>query len=184
MTTSITSTQRTLGNYASSRPLAWTGLTSFDAKKCERECRSRRSKTANKRAKLFTYVVMSNHLHFVVRPHETKTISELVQKIKQRSVIRLEKHLEQSEREQLSPQAGLNRHRYWQRSFRANPLHTTAVAEQKIDYLHQNPVRTGIVDTPEDYIWSSHYAWHQEALADDTSIDLSRMLELYRGLLP
>lgn len=27
--------------------------------------------------------------------------------------------------------------------------------QQKLDYIHENPVRTGIVDNPEDYVYSS-----------------------------
>lgn len=32
---------------------------------------------------------------------------------------------------------------------------------QKVNYIHENPVRAGIVDKPEDYLYSSarNYKW-------------------------
>lgn len=37
-----------------------------------------------------------------------------------------------------------------------HPIDLTDIdAYQKIDYIHENPVRAGIVDNPKDYIFSS-----------------------------
>ncbi len=34
-------------------------------------------------------------------------------------------------------------------------LETNEMMQQKLDYLHNNPVEEGIVDNPEDYLYSS-----------------------------
>ncbi|MEO6833386.1 MAG: hypothetical protein ABI169_14360 [Chitinophagaceae bacterium] len=34
-------------------------------------------------------------------------------------------------------------------------LYSRDVILQKLDYLHQNPVRAGFVEKPEDWLWSS-----------------------------
>ncbi len=51
----------------------------------------------------------------------------------------------------------ITNYKFWQESNHAVFLdpHFTALAEQKIKYIHDNPVRAGIVDVPEDYLYSS-----------------------------
>ncbi len=34
-------------------------------------------------------------------------------------------------------------------------LYSSKVMDQKVDYVHENPVKEGVVDKPEDYIYSS-----------------------------
>ena len=34
-------------------------------------------------------------------------------------------------------------------------IYSNTIIDQKLDYLHNNPVVEGIVDQPEDYIYSS-----------------------------
>lgn len=43
----------------------------------------------------------------------------------------------------------------WQDRFGDLVLYTTKVLEVKLDYIHQNPVKAGIVDYPTEYIHSS-----------------------------
>lgn len=44
---------------------------------------------------------------------------------------------------------------FWQRDNRPIELWSNAVIEQKLDYLHQNPVEGGLVFRAEDYRYSS-----------------------------
>lgn len=48
-------------------------------------------------------------------------------------------------------------HRFWQRDALAIWLNSKASAEQKIDYIHLNPLQShwNLVTKPEDYRWSS-----------------------------
>jgi putative transposase len=41
---------------------------------------------------------------------------------------------------------------------------------QKVNYIHQNPVRAGLVDHPDDYLCSSSRQWHNRALPDEPLI--------------
>jgi hypothetical protein len=43
----------------------------------------------------------------------------------------------------------------WTHENHAIELFTTAFTNQKLDYIHNNPVRAGIVENPEDYLYSS-----------------------------
>ena len=43
----------------------------------------------------------------------------------------------------------------WQQDNHPIELATPAITHQKLDYLHYNPVVAGIVEKPEDYLYSS-----------------------------
>ena len=43
----------------------------------------------------------------------------------------------------------------WQKSFWDFPIYSDKVFEQKLSYIHNNPVRAGLVQNIEDYPWSS-----------------------------
>jgi putative transposase len=47
-------------------------------------------------------------------------------------------------------------------------LSTNEMIDQRLDYIHQNPVRAGIVDTEEDYLYSSarNYADRKDVLME------------------
>jgi len=38
---------------------------------------------------------------------------------------------------------------------------------QKVNYVHQNPVRAGLVSAAEDYRWSSVRIWQRRPLEDE-----------------
>jgi putative transposase len=40
----------------------------------------------------------------------------------------------------------------WQEGFHPQQIVSEAMLEQKIDYLHHNPVRIGVVARPEDWV--------------------------------
>ncbi|WP_421870698.1 hypothetical protein [Marinoscillum sp.] len=40
------------------------------------------------------------------------------------------------------------------------PLYTTKVFEQKLAYIHQNPVKAGLANTPWTYYYSSASFYH------------------------
>jgi hypothetical protein len=55
----------------------------------------------------------------------------------------------------LEKQRGLNDRHFWARSFRSYVIERDAVWHQKLQYLHLNPVRRSLCQTPEEYRWSS-----------------------------
>ncbi len=134
-------------------------------------------------ALLKAFVVMTHHIHLVVKPRENQSISRLVQTIKANSEGRLLPLLTEEENAQLSMQCGLNKHRFWMRSFRANPMHTQEVFEQKLRYIHLNPVRSGLCEIPEDYPWSSAHLVINGHLDFDGLVDYSAGLRYYEEVL-
>ena len=55
---------------------------------------------------------------------------------------------------------------------------------QKLNYIHNNPVKAGIVDKPEDYIYSSarNYASRNDVVLDVTLLDFGSQVN-YLGLI-
>jgi hypothetical protein len=61
-------------------------------------------------------------------------------------------------------------HQVWQESFKAVPLWSAWMIWQKINYIHNNPVKAGLVKSARDYYWSSFrsfYSQGDEPLAVD-----------------
>lgn len=46
-------------------------------------------------------------------------------------------------------------YKVWQTGFHAEILYSSYFIQQKLQYIHNNPVKEGIVVKPEDYLFSS-----------------------------
>lgn len=117
---------------------------------------------------LFAWVIMSNHLHLIAA-HEKGNLSGLLRDFKSFT----SKQLYQAIHEE--PESRRNwmlrmfewagRHnpnnkdfQVWQQDNHPKqllPYDGSSFMRQKLDYLHQNPVRAGWVDEPEEYVYSS-----------------------------
>jgi REP element-mobilizing transposase RayT len=119
----------------------------------------------NKGMILYSYVIMSNHIHILVQSNEGK-LSDLIRDFKKfTSRTILEKILSEPEsrrdwmlqRFQLARESHSRNKNYqfWQLGNHAEEIYSEKFMWSKIDYIHFNPVRAGIVSHPEDYIYSS-----------------------------
>ena len=45
-------------------------------------------------------------------------------------------------------------YQFWRQDNQPQELYSAAFIFQKINYIHNNPVETGIVNNPEDYLYS------------------------------
>jgi hypothetical protein len=48
-----------------------------------------------------------------------------------------------------------NEYQVWTNESHAEEIYSNTFIEQKIEYIHNNPVRSRIVSKPEDYVYSS-----------------------------
>jgi len=118
------------------------------------------------RIKLFSYVIMPDHLHLVILPLEYKgrnqTISDLMRDFKKFTSKRIIEKLKEHKREALlsffSRSAKAYRgqmYKVWEEGFFDENIYTQDFLNQKIQYIHHNPVKKGLVKEPEDYPFSS-----------------------------
>jgi|SRR6478735_7421071 len=117
---------------------------------------------------LNAYVIMSNHMHFIARANERqkKTLSDIIRDFKKFTHHQMMQVIESSEENRqawmLHQFAYFGKYnpnneakQIWTNNNHPEECFTKAFTDSKLNYIHQNPVRAGIVKNPEDYIYSS-----------------------------
>lgn len=114
---------------------------------------------------LWAYVIMPEHVHVVLLPVDGTKISQILTAIKQSTAKRALRWLHQHSPGFLprlldTQPNGHESYRFWQRGggYDRN-LRSARDIYEKIDYIHNNPVRRGLVNQPVDWQWSSASAW-------------------------
>jgi REP element-mobilizing transposase RayT len=109
---------------------------------------------------LHAYVILENHLHLIASADDLgKEIANFKSFTARKSIdyyLQTQKH---SILEQLSFYKGEHKHdrpyQFWQEGVHPQRIQDQAMLKQKLDYIHQNPVRRGYVDFPEQWRYSS-----------------------------
>jgi REP element-mobilizing transposase RayT len=130
---------------------------------------------------IFAYVVMPDHLHFVtdgaLKPSDTL---RFLNGISSRRVIGyLKEHDYTTSLAKLRDAGKARGHVYslWDGHSNALPLFSESFFLQRVNYLHQNPVRAGWVERAEDYRWSSARCWKRWPRQDEPLLpDLDRIV--------
>lgn len=116
---------------------------------------------------LHAWVLMSNHFHGIISARDGFELSSILGELKRKSSIdislRIEKNDSESRREwmlEIFYRAGdLNARnsklQFWQQDNHPKECFSREFTQQKMNYIHQNPVRAGIVERPEYYLYSS-----------------------------
>ena len=119
---------------------------------------------ANKGLELFAYVIMSNHIHLMARG-ESGDLSGFIRDFKNytsRKFLEMIDKSTESRREWMKivfEYHGMYMNKQinqiWTHENHAELIYSQKFIEQKIEYIHNNPVRAGLVEEPYDYIYSS-----------------------------
>jgi putative transposase len=115
---------------------------------------------------IFAYVVMPSHIHLICRRNKG-LLSDLLRDFKSYTAKQILKMIEanpqESRKEWLMYMFKFFANRYaqnaefmfWQKTNYPIELYSPAVIQQKLDYIHNNPVVAGIVIEPNFYQYSS-----------------------------
>jgi REP element-mobilizing transposase RayT len=122
----------------------------------------------HKGLKVHAWCLMSSHLHLIVSAREGFKLSEIIRDFKKhtaKTIIEQIKEEPESRRELLLKEfvaAGLEdkritTYKFWQESNHAIELERwqTKIMDQKLNYIHYNPVEEGIVESAREYVYSS-----------------------------
>ncbi len=108
---------------------------------------------------LFAYVIMWDHMHLLTsRNSTTANVLRVLKGITARRVI---DHLKEkghlSSLAKLEHQEQKRNHRYslWQTEKNVLPIFSEGMFMEKMNYIHQNPVKEALSERAEDYRWSS-----------------------------
>ena len=121
---------------------------------------------ANKGLKVYCWCLMSNHMHMIASTTEGNNLSDILRDFKKftsKDLIRSIKETPESRRDWLLNlfwYAGKNDktikyYKVWQEGNDVKEIHSTNFLDQKMEYIHNNPLRAELVANPEDYLYSS-----------------------------
>jgi REP element-mobilizing transposase RayT len=127
---------------------------------------SRRYCVANKGMELYSYCIMTSHVHMILGSHG-ESLEKIMQNMKRHTSVELKSaikgHPGESRKEWMlwmMERAGKKNSnnanfQLWQQDNHPIQLLNPQMTHQKLDYIHNNPVVAGIVEKPEDYLYSS-----------------------------
>ena len=108
---------------------------------------------------VFGWVVMTNHVHLIIGSKDNK-LSDIIRDVKKFTARQLVKAIETNEKE--SRKQWLlwllkkdNTIWFWEDGYHGEEIRTMEFFQVKLNYIHQNPVRAGIVAKEEEYVYSS-----------------------------
>jgi REP element-mobilizing transposase RayT len=118
----------------------------------------------NKGLQIFAYVIMSNHIHLLAKS-ETGDLSGTIRDFKNytsKKFIEMLQDKSESRSDWLKivfeyhgKFKSKQNKQVWTHDNHAELIYSQKFIEQKIEYIHNNPVRAAIVSKPEDYVYSS-----------------------------
>ncbi len=116
---------------------------------------------------LLGFVIMPEHFHLLIVPNSETKISWIMQEIKKGSARLINKdrfgraqgraRLPSDDPKKLSWYSGssLTQNKVWMDEYYDYVIRNEKDMIRHLQYIHNNPVKRGLVDTTEKYIWSS-----------------------------
>jgi REP element-mobilizing transposase RayT len=120
---------------------------------------------------IFAYVIMPDHVHLIT--DSSRKISEVLRYtngiVARRVIDYLKEQNFVSSLAKIRHEEKPNQYKYslWEHHPNAMSLTSEAMLMQKVNYIHQNPVRTGLVERAEDYLLSSVRIWRRMPLENE-----------------
>ncbi len=118
----------------------------------------------NKGLEIFGWVIMTNHIHLIISSKKEK-LSDIIRDFKKFTATKIVQEIEANPKE--SGKRWLlwllkkeNHIWFWEEGYHAEEIISQEFYETKLNYIHLNPVRAGIVEKEEEYLYSScadHY---------------------------
>ena len=102
------------------------------------------------------YVVMAEHIHLLITEPEIGNPSTVMQVLKQRTARALLPKKREDTRQSCLFGDKIVRSPFWQARFYDFNVWTARKRVEKLRYMHRNPVKRGLVSSPEQWRWSSY----------------------------
>ena len=120
---------------------------------------------------IFAYVIMPDHLHALIgSERKPSQVLRYINGISGHRIINfLKENGFESSLQKLKREDGARQHKYslWDHHPNLKLITTENGLMEKANYIHQNPVRAGLVERAEDYRWSSIRCWLRKPLEDE-----------------
>ena len=129
---------------------------------------------------LYAYCIMTNHVHMIIGRRGPGDLQGIIRDLKKYTSIKIIEAVKDNPQEsrkdllmwmfertgRYNPNNKI--YQFWEQHSHPIELNTNVMLEQRLEYIHNNPVKAGIVLSPEDYLYSSamNYAGLPEKLID------------------
>ena len=115
---------------------------------------------------VYAYCLMPSHLHILCKAVNSFILSDVIRDFKKFTSKKIiQTIIEEPESRRKWLLAYFNKacehlkrkqqYKVWQDGYRAEVAYSTSFIKEKINYIHNNPVKDKVVQFPEDYIFSS-----------------------------
>jgi putative transposase len=134
----------------------------------------------HKGLELCAYCIMTSHIHMIIGRNKETGLDGIIRDIKKYTSVKIIECIKNNTHESrkelflwLFEKEGINncnntRYQFWQQHNQPIELSTNEMIDQRLAYIHNNPVEAGIVLSPEHYLYSSaiNYAGLPEKLIE------------------
>ena len=122
---------------------------------------------------VYGWCIMTNHVHMIIAT-ENEDLQNIMRDLKSFSAKQLIQAISENPRESrkewimsIFGDAGKTnsnnvRFQFWQQHNHPIVLNNPVIFEQKLNYIHNNPVEAGFVENPEQYLYSSARDYAEE----------------------
>jgi putative transposase len=157
-----------LAHFVTATIVAWLPVFTTAAR-CDILVESLKYCRAHKGLRIHAWVILDNHFHAILAaPDLSQTLADLKRHTARRILDLLKQEscdwlLNQFQYFRL-PHKKWSDNQVWQEGFHPQAMVTDEIMQQKLDYLHNNPVKRGLVASPEHWRYSSAHEWLDEAM--------------------
>jgi REP element-mobilizing transposase RayT len=134
----------------------------------------------HKGMEIFAWCIMTNHIHLIFRSASNQKPEKILGDFKRFTSKAIVKAIIENSRESRkefllkqflkagNKSSNVNKYQFWRHDNKPIELWSNKVIDEKINYIHNNPVEEGLVFRAEDYLYSSaaDYAGEQGILSD------------------
>jgi putative transposase len=132
---------------------------------------------------LIGWVLMPDHFHLLLQPQPAETTPLILKGLKEQTASRILKVLQENARHpwcrKMHARLRLpltvhdeSHYRLWQRRFYSFNVYSDKKCREKLNYMHNNPVKRALVSSPGDWPWSS---WRFYFLQDASLLPMDRL---------
>lgn len=116
---------------------------------------------------LHAWVIMSNHVHFIMSAKEEQKLSDILRDFKKFTSVKIIEGIKNNPYESrkewmlaIFKAKGKENsrnitHQFWRQDNQPKELTDNMMIDQRLNYIHNNPVEAGIVENAVDYLYSS-----------------------------
>ena len=137
----------------------------------------------HKATQLNAFVVMSTHLHAILWPQHGINVSDVLRDFKRHTSRAISReatnqghndYLQAFAAARSSFRSGRGEYQVWQEGSHPEAIYDDDFARQKMEYIHNNPAKAGLVGKAEDWLYSSARAY----LLGDPTYPATDIMEL------